>query len=343
MKKNYYSIFLFLVFLSFNNLIAGGTQQYYYPGNFELENGEIIIDCKIGYRTYGILNKDKSNAILYPTWFGGTSQHVGNLIRPDKLIDSTGFFIIVVDAFGNGVSSSPSNYSSSNFPKVTITDMVNAQYQLITQHLKINHLYGAIGGSMGSMQVFEWLVSHPDFIDKAVPYVCSPRPTSQDLLLMQVKKEILEIGKKYNIPEQEILKTYDLLNAYVAHSPEYRVQNTSYEQFPDFLAGFENTPTTKFTAANRLCQLHALMNFNISDNFDNSLQKAAEAIKAKIFMIVSATDHILNPKPAIEFAEMINSKIMILENNCGHLAIGCEMEKCAKAINSFFKKEMDNY
>jgi homoserine O-acetyltransferase len=343
MKINYYSIFLFLIFFSIQILIAGNPQQYYYTGNFELENGEIIVDCKIGYRTYGILNENKSNVILYPTWFGGTSEHVGNLIRPDKLIDSTGFFIIVVDAFGNGVSSSPSNYSENDFPKVTIKDMVNAQYQLLTQHLKINHLYGAIGGSMGSMQVFEWLVSHPDFIDKAIPYVCSPRPTSQDLLLMHVKKEILEIGQQYNIPEQEILKTYDLLNVYTAHSPDYRVRNTSYEQFPDFLAGFENTPLSKFTAADRLCQLHALMNFDISENFDNSLQKAAESLKATVLMIVSSTDHILNPQPAMEFAKMINAKIMILENDCGHLAIGCEIERCSKAINSFFRNGTNNY
>ena len=40
----------------------------------------------------------------------------------------------------------------------------------------------------------------------------------------------------------------------------------------------------------------------------------------------------------IDFAKLINSEIMILENNCGHLAIGCEMKKCADAINSFFRK-----
>jgi homoserine O-acetyltransferase len=338
MKINFYTIFLSLSIFIFTSLSAGNIQKYYYPGDFQLESGEKINNCKIGYRTFGTLNMDSSNVILYPTWFGGTSAHVGNLISPDKLLDSTGFYIIIVDAFGNGISSSPSNYSIIDFPKITIKDMVNAQHKLLTEHLDIDHLYGAIGGSMGSMQVFEWLVTYPDFIDKAIPYVCSPRPTSSDLLLMHARKNLLENGIKHNVPEQKFLKTYDLITAYVARSPEFMVHNTSYEDFPRFLENFENSTTPEFTAANRLSQLYALMNFNISEEFKGSMESAAAVIKADVFMIVSATDHILNPQPAIEFAKMLNTEIMILENNCGHLAIGCEMKKCAEAINAFLKK-----
>jgi len=338
MKIRLFVVIQIFSYLIISSIHAGNIQKFYYIGDFELENGEKIIDCKIGYRTFGKLDKDKSNAILYPTWFGGTSENVASLISSHKLIDSTGFFIIVVDAFGNSVSSSPSNYSKADFPKITIRDMVNAQHQLLTEHLNINHLYGIIGGSMGSMQVFEWLVSYPDYIDKALPYVCTPRPSSQDLLIMNVRKQILEKGLKYNIPENEILETYDMLTAYIARTPDYRVQHTSYEDFPKFLSGFTNSSSSKFSAANRLCQLNALMNFNISERFNGSMEKAAEAINAEVFMIVSKTDHILNPQPAIKFAEMLNTEIMILENNCGHLAIGCEMEKCGNAVNAFFRK-----
>ena len=338
MKFRLFTVMQFLYVLFIFSIHAENIQKFYYIGDFELENGEKIIDCKIGYRTFGILNADKSNAILYPTWFGGTSENVANLIRPDKLIDSTGFFIIVVDAFGNSVSSSPSNYSNTDFPNITIRDMVKAQHQLLVDHLNIYHLHGIIGGSMGSMQVFEWLVSYPDFMDKALPYVCTPRPSSSDLLIMNIRKQILEKGLKYNIPENEILETYDMLTAYIAHTPEYRIQKTSFEEFSEFFSGFLNKPLSRFNANNRLCQLNALINFNISEKFDGSMKKAAEAIKAEVSMIVSKTDYILNPQPAIDFAKMLNAEIMILENNCGHLAIGCEMEKCGNAVNAFFKQ-----
>ncbi len=342
MKKNIYSLILLASLFFISSINALNIQKFADLGDFNLENEKKIINCKIGYRTFGKLNKSKSNAILYPTWFGGTSEHVANLVSPDKLLDSTGFFIIIVDAFGNGISSSPSNYDEDfrmDFPKITIKDMVNSQYKLLTDNLNIKHLYGIIGGSMGSMQVFEWLVSYPDFIDKAIPYVCTPQPTSQDLLLMNVKKRILETGLKNNLAEEEILKTYDMLTAYVARTPEFRVKKTSYDEFPGFLSGFTKKSPSLFSAANRLCQLNALMNFNISSKFDHSMVKAASTIKAKVFMIVSSTDHIINPQSAIEFAKLINSDVLILENNCGHLAIACEMEKCAKAINSFFNQD----
>jgi hypothetical protein len=70
-------------------------------GDFRLVSGEVIHDCRLGYRTFGKLNAEKSNAVLFPTWFTGTTENLVGLIGPGKLVDP--------DALGNGVSSSPSN------------------------------------------------------------------------------------------------------------------------------------------------------------------------------------------------------------------------------------------
>src|SRR5262245_49115039 len=78
-------------------------------GEFALESGSLLHDCRIGYRTFGSLNPQKSNAVLFPSWNTGTSQSLARLIGPGKLVDSTKYFVIAVDALGNGVSSSPSN------------------------------------------------------------------------------------------------------------------------------------------------------------------------------------------------------------------------------------------
>ena len=176
--------YLFVLYLFLINVIAQSEQQYAELGNFKLVSGESIYNCKIGYRTFGVLNADKSNAVLYPSWFGGKSESLANLIGPNKVVNSDKYFVIAVDALGNGVSSSPSNceyQSNKNFPEITIKDMVNSQYRLLTEHLKIKKLYGMIGGSMGGMQVFEWIVSYPDFMEKAIAYVGSPKLTSFDL------------------------------------------------------------------------------------------------------------------------------------------------------------------
>ena len=56
-----------------------GAQRFASLGDLKLESGEVVHDCRIGYRTYGQLDASKSNAILFPTWFGGTTaQLAGN-------------------------------------------------------------------------------------------------------------------------------------------------------------------------------------------------------------------------------------------------------------------------
>src|SRR5579884_2387932 len=88
---------------------AQGSQQFANIGNLKLQNGEVIHNCRIGYRTFGQLNDDKSNAVLFPTWFGGRTQDLVELIGPGKLVDSGKYFVIAADALGDGVSCSPSN------------------------------------------------------------------------------------------------------------------------------------------------------------------------------------------------------------------------------------------
>ena len=130
------------------------TQKYADLGDFPLENRQVICECRIGYRTFGTLNPEKSNAVLIPTWFSGTTKALEEYIGSGKMFDSTNFFIIAVDAFGNGVSSSPSNstvQSGSEFPEFSIRDMVNAQYKLLTQELHLTKLYAVMGISMGGM------------------------------------------------------------------------------------------------------------------------------------------------------------------------------------------------
>src|SRR6185295_12952172 len=77
-------------------------------GDLRLESGDVIKDCRIGYRTFGQLDAAKSNAVLFPTWFTGTTKELIDQVGPGKLVDSSKYFVITVDSLGDGVTCSPS-------------------------------------------------------------------------------------------------------------------------------------------------------------------------------------------------------------------------------------------
>jgi homoserine O-acetyltransferase len=148
------------IFLHLAAFAQDSRQQFASLGDFKLESGETIRDFRLGYRTLGQLNPDKSNAILFPTWFTGTSAQLVPLVGPGKIVDSSKYYVILVDALGNGISTSPSNSQAQphmKFPKFGIRDMANSQHHFLTQ---IAHQSPAVMGiSMGGMQTFQWMVS----------------------------------------------------------------------------------------------------------------------------------------------------------------------------------------
>jgi homoserine O-acetyltransferase/O-succinyltransferase len=332
---------VFVVFVFCSTAFSQGIQKFGNIGNLTLENGAVIQNCSIGYRTFGKLNENKSNAVIYPTWFGGTSAELSGLIGPNKLIDSSKYYVIALDAIGNGISTSPSNSETQkdeNFPVLTIHDMVESEYVLLTSNLGIKHLYAAIGGSMGSMQTLEWLVAYPDFIDKAIAYVCSPKSSSHDLLMWNLHLNIIESGKKCGQSEKEIIKNLDILTDLTSNTTAYLSKHPAVEDFPKYLASFNNNTSKTFTCYNHVSQIKAMLAHDISKKFGGSMKETAKHIKAKLLMIVNRQDNILDPRPAIEFSKLANADILLLDNERGHLGISPEMKKCSKAIATFLEK-----
>jgi len=336
MAKKIFSILLILLFLE----VSYAQLKYSNLGDFNLENGDVIKNCFVTYRTFGALNEDKSNAILFPTWFAGTSEHLINHIGIGKMADSTKYFVIAVDALGNGVSSSPSNspgQPNKYFPNFTIHDMIESQYQMLKKEFKFESIYGIIGGSQGGMQVFEWITSHPDFIKKAVAYVASPKLTFYDKLLWQTELNIIELGLAGGCHDSIIVKAVSSLQT--SHIRTIKYYNTKYspDDFTNFIAGTYKTYKNLFNSYNWASQLKAMLQHDVYRKFNGSQETAAKVFTGDLFIIVGADDMMVNPAPAIEFAELSGAKLLILENDCGHLSPGCEMDKFVGEVNKFFE------
>lgn len=312
--------------------LAEGTQQFSELGDFRLQNGDVIRDFRVGYRTLGKLNADKSNAVLWPTWLGGTSEELLQFIGPGKVVDTNSYFVILADAIGNGVTSSPSNSKRQplmKFPKFAIRDMVESEHRLVTNVLHLPHLRAVMGISMGGMQTFEWVVTYPDFMDVAIPMAGSPQSSSYDKLLWTAQIDAIELDPAWNHgkPTGPLSRGFALseeIGSMNSTSPAYWVAHTKPEEFALFLAKLKNNAKGNAgTASNQIRQRQAIISFDSPGEFGLPLRQIAKRAHAKILVIVSPQDHAVNPAPALEFAAAYGAPVVQLDSSCGHASLTC--------------------
>ena len=160
--------------------VSAGHETFTIAG-FPLESGVVLERAELVYRSYGKLDERRSNAVLFPTWFAGNHQDNERLIGPGKPLDTDRYFVVVPNLFGNGVSSSPSNtageHHGAGFPRVEVRDNVEAQHRLLTDHFGIEVLQLVVGCSMGAAQTYQWAVSHPEMVRRAMP-LCGSRASA---------------------------------------------------------------------------------------------------------------------------------------------------------------------
>lgn len=152
--------------------------------NFTFENGESLPELRIHYRTIGTLHHNRSgiasNAvlILHGTSGSGSSflsyNFAGQLFGEGQILDARDYFIILPDNIGHGGSSKPSDGLHARFPQYCYHDMIAAQYRLVAEKLKVNHLRLVMGTSMGGMHTWLWGELHPDFVDALMPLASAP-------------------------------------------------------------------------------------------------------------------------------------------------------------------------
>ena len=317
-------------------LSAQAEIQFASLGSFRLDSGLTLHDCRIGYQTFGKLNDAKSNAVLFPTWFTGTSNDLRGNIGPGKLIDSDKYFVIAADAIGDGISTSPSNSKTQphlRFPKFTTGDMVRSQYLLVTGTLHLKHLHAVMGISMGGMQTFQWMVDYPDFFDKAIPIVGSPQLTTTDLLLWNAELHAIEAAK----PPRAGMRAVADMHAFALTTPNYRATETTPAAAEKFMSENEQNTPAHFAWDDWTRQLEAMIGHDIAKASNGSMESAAAKVKAKTLVIVGLQDHMVNPLPALSLARLLHCETLEIDSPCGHLTPGCDQTRVAAAIARFLQ------
>jgi homoserine O-acetyltransferase len=282
-------------------------------GDLLLESGGVIRDCRIAYRTAGRLNADRSNAVLVTPWFQGTSAQLARQVGPGKLVDTSRYFVILVDALGNGVSSSPSNSPTQPgeaFPNFAIRDIVESHYRLVTGTLRLTHLYAVVGISMGGMQVFEWMVDHPEFMSKTVSIVGTPQTQRDDQRRWEAYVQLLQTRSSRERARIALLelKPRTALN-------EFRTNDVDH-----------------------IRQAQAIVTHDVARRFNGSLEAAAAAVRTQLLIVGTWQDREVNPRAAFDFGRLSGAQIFELDGRCGHQAPSCERATLWRVVAEFLNR-----
>ncbi|MBS1855231.1 MAG: alpha/beta fold hydrolase [Acidobacteria bacterium] len=156
----------------------------YLVKDFVFTSGEKLPELRLHYTTLGEPRKDSSgkvtNAVLIMHGTSGSGRaflaptFAGVLFGAGQLLDTNRYFVILPDDLGHGGSSKPSDGLHMKFPRYGYTDMVHAEYRLVTEKLGVNHLRLVMGTSMGAMHTWMWGEMYPDFMDALMPLAAAP-------------------------------------------------------------------------------------------------------------------------------------------------------------------------
>src|SRR5579863_6668248 len=246
-------------------------QKFADLGDFKLVSGETLRNCRIGYRTFGKMNSERSNIVVFPTWAGGTTEELKANVGVGKLIDDTDYYVVLIDALANGVSSSPSNSTAQphmKFPKITVRDMVNTEHELLTKALGIQHVKAVMGISMGGMQTFQWMVSYPDFMDKAIPIVGSPRVAPYDVVMWRINIDSIKNSAEwkhgdYAMRPAAAMRTVSDIHNLALSTPDRYIEVNRSVPFGEMLAAAEESTLSGFDTNDWYRQLEAMIGHDI--------------------------------------------------------------------------------
>ncbi|MBS7810169.1 homoserine O-acetyltransferase MetX [Roseococcus pinisoli] len=185
-------------------------QRAVFPEGVTLDCGAVLRPLSVAYRTYGTLNAARSNAVLVCHALTG-DQYVAErqpltgrggwweaLVGPGKPVDTDRFFVICANVLGGCMGSTGPGEEmtdengvpqgrpwGTDFPSVTICDMVRAQKKLV-EKLGVDRLLAVIGGSMSGMQVLEWAATYPEAVFAAAPIAAATHHSAQNIAFHEV-------------------------------------------------------------------------------------------------------------------------------------------------------------
>ena len=309
-------------------------------GDLTLHSGEVLTSAQLSYETHGSLNAEKSNVILYPTWYSGRHDDNRGAIGPGKAMDPDKYFIIVPDMFCNGLSSSPSNtlapQDGPRFPRINVYDNVIAQHKLLTDEFGIEKVRLVVGFSMSAQQAFHWGALYPEMVQSIAPICGSAKTSRHNWLFLEGLKSALtadadfQAGEYHNPPARGLKAFSTIYAGWFASQTYYRQRldltfgGQALQDMEEFL-DTAHLVFAKNDANDLLGMLDTWQSADLSNyaGFDGDLKKALSAIHCRAIVMPCKTDLYFPPEDSkIEVDLMPNAELKVIPSVYGHLAGG---------------------
>jgi homoserine O-acetyltransferase len=319
-------------------------------GNIKLLSGKILKSAKLIYKTYGKLNKDQSNVILLPTFYTGTHKRNEGFIGKNRAINPNKYFIVSINMFGNGLSSSPSNtiksQKGSEFPEITLWDNIYCQHKLITKKLKIKKIALVAGWSMAGCQSYQWAAQYPNIVKAILPFCASSKTSIHNHVFLEGIKAALITDanwKNGKYKKQPIagLKAFGRVYAGWAFSQDfYRkklYKKIGYKNVKNLLDDWGNDHAKNWDANDLLCKLKTWQLNDISNSpiYKGNYIKALRSIKAKTILMPCNQDLYFRTEDNVYEKKFINkASLRPVDSPYGHCAANPGNDKS-------FQKKLD--
>ena len=353
-----------------------------------LDCGRVINDFPIAYETYGKLNERKDNAILIFHALTGDQFVTGKNPATDKdgwwtyavgsgkAINTDKYFLICANVIGGCMGSfGPSHIDpetnkafGTKFPVITINDMVNAQVNLL-DHFKINQLFSVIGGSMGGMQVLQFVSNFPDKAKTAIPIACTSSHSAQNIAFNELGRQSIMADsdwKEGNYQNQNLNPGKGLsvarMAAHITYLSKKGLENKfgrKLQERDDLKFGFDadfqiesylrhqgSVFVDRFDANSYLYITRAMDYFDLPRKFGGNLSKAFEKTKTKFFIISFTSDWLYPTQENKDIVIALNSigadvGFAEIESDKGHDSFLLDVPDFLNVLKNFVDKSYE--
>lgn len=306
-------------------------------GTCRLSSGASLPACQVTYRTFGKLSPARDNVVLIPTYFGGRAEDHQFMLG--TYVDTTRHHVIIVDALADGASSSPSNSpaGAAAFGALTIGDMVDVQHRLLTEVLGFRHVRAVVGISMGGFQTFEWAVRYPTFMDVAVPLFGTPRPTAYDRLVYDTWRSSAEALNRPGVDRDSAWMQASRLETLFMNTARLVVDSGDAYVTRSARALADGYRKGSWSLTDYSAQLRAIASHDIAARFGGDMKRAASAVRARMLVVWTPDDLLVDPGPAAAFARLVGADTLVVPSACGHAVFWCDAENIGRTVRAFIE------